>query len=420
MAPISKLVGTDPARALQANGARTFGGKSLGRFRFTLATAQIALSMSLLVLAALFAQSLANIARVDLGLRTESIVTFGVAPSLNGYTPERGAQVFEAIERELAAQPGVTGVSTAGVPLLSGSSWGGRVAVEGFEPAQESDTRVNFNEVSTGFFATLDIPLLAGREFTEADRLGAQRVAIVNESFAKRFGLGPNPIGKRVALDLRAPPDIEIVGLVRDSAYRDVKAPFVAQVVLPRRQSRNFGNGATFYVRTAQSPEVLLAALPQLIARVDAGLPVMEPRTFESQVRRNVQEDRLLVTLAATLASVATLLAAIGIYGVLSYMVAHRAREIGLRLALGAEPTAVRRWVLKQVGWMVVIGVPVGLGAALLVGDLAGSMLFGLAPTDPRAVTAAALVLTGAVLGASYWPARRASRVDPVVALRAE
>jgi putative ABC transport system permease protein len=420
IAPIARLVGIDPARALQANGARAFGSKSLGRFRFALATAQIALSMLLLVVAALFAQSLANIGRVDLGLPTESIVTFGVAPSVNGYLPERGAQVFEAIEREFAAYPGVAGVSTSGVPLLDDSSWGGGITVEGFEPAQESDRHVSFNEVGVGFFATLGIPVLAGREFTEADGLGAPKVAIVNETFAKRFGLGANPIGKRVGLGPGAPLDVEIVGFVRDAAYNNVKAPFVAQLIVPHRQSRNFGVGATFYVRTAQSPEALLAAVPQLTARADANLPVTNARTFDSQVRRNVQQDRLLVTLAGTLASVATLLAALGIYGLLSYMVAQRAREIGLRLALGAQPARVRRLVLKQVAWMVVVGVPIGLAAALLVGDLAGSMLFELAPTDPRAIAVAAVVLAGAVFGASYWPARRASRVDPVVALRAE
>jgi predicted permease len=298
IAPISKLVGTDPVRALQASGARAFGGRNLGRFRFTLATTQIALSMSLLVLAALFTQSLANIVRVDLGLRTESIVTFHLAPSLNGYSPEQGAQVLDAVERELAAQPGVTGVSTAMVPLLSRMSWGGRVAVEGFEPAQESDRRVNLNEVGTGFFAILEIPLLAGRDFTAADTLGAPSVAIVNESFVRRFGLGANPIGKRLGLDPRAPLDVEIVGVVRDSAYDAVKAPFVAQLITPRRQSQNFGLGATFYVRTTQSAEATLAAVPRLVARVDSTLPVMDPRTLDSQVRRNVQTDWLLVTLA--------------------------------------------------------------------------------------------------------------------------
>jgi predicted permease len=417
IAPIAKLVAIDPARALQANGMRTFGGKNLGRFRFTLATTQIALSMALLVLAALFTQSLANAARVDLGLRTESIVVFGLIPSLNGYTPARGAQVIAAVERELAGQPGVTAVSTANIALLNHSQWLTGVTVEGREQGQNG---VSGNEVGAGFFAMLDIPLLQGRDFTAADRLGAPRVAIVNESFVERFGLGADPIGKRFTFDARRPGEIEIVGLVRDSAYADVKAPFSPQVITPREQSRNFGLDATFYVRTTQSPDALLAAIPRVVASVDSTLPVMNASTFDSQVRRNLQTDWLLVTLAGVLATIATLLAAMGLYGVLSYMVAQRTREIGLRLALGAEAASVRRMVLGQVGWMTGIGVPVGIVAAFGVGNFAASQLFGLAPTDPRAVVAAAVLLAASVLGASYWPARRASRVDPVVALRAE
>jgi predicted permease len=420
LAPMVKLVGTDPVRALQANGLRAFGGKNVGRVRFTLATTQIALSMSLLVLAALFAQSLANAARVDLGLRTESIVTFQVSPSVSGYSLERGTQALEALERELAAQPGVTGVSTSALSLLSGQRWSSSVAVEGLEQAQGEGSGVNVNEVGTGLLEVLDIPLLRGRGFTNADMArDAPEVAIVNETFAKRFNLGDDPIGKRLSFN-RSPPNVEIVGLVRDAAYNAVKAPFVAQVMRPRGQSGGFGVGATFYVRTTQTADAVLAAVPDIVARVDPNLPVNDLRTFESQVRRSLQTDWLLVTLAGLLATIATLLAAIGIYGVLSYMVAQRSREIGLRLALGAEPTRVRRMVMKQVGWMVAIGVPIGIGAALFVGDLARSLLFGLAPTDPFAAAGAAAVLAVAVLGASYWPARRASRVDPVVALRAE
>jgi predicted permease len=414
LAPMIKLVGADPARALQSGGARTFGGKGLGRFRFALASTQIALSMVLLVLAALFTQSLVNAARVDLGLRTESIVMFGLAPSLNGYSPAQGARVLEAVERELAAQPGVTHVSTAGVPLLNDSQWRRTVAYEG------SEQNVSANDVGPGFFAALDIPLLQGRGFTEADRLDAPKVAIVNESFVERFGLGANPVGKRFSFDSRQPADVEIVGVVRDVAYDAVKEPFVAQVITPRGQSRNFGVGAAFYVRTTQPTDAVLAAIPRVVASVDSTLAVMDARTFDSQVRRSLQTDWLLVTLAAVLAAVATLLAAIGLYGVLSYMVAQRTREIGLRLALGAQAAGVRRMVMTQVVWMVIVGVPIGLAAALLLGALARSLLFGLAPTEPLAIAGATVVLAAAVLGASYWPARRASRVDPAVALRAE
>ena len=416
LAPMAKLVGADPARALQSGGARAFGGKSLGRFRFTLATTQVALSMLLLVLTGLFTQSLVNAARVDLGLRTESIVTFGLAPSLNGYSLAQGARILESVERELLAQPGVTHVSTASVPLLSGSRWRTRLIVEGSEQGQN----VSANDVGVGLFAALDIPLLRGRGFSDADTLESPRVVIVNERFVERFGLGANAVGTRLSFDPLEPADVEIVGVVRDSAYDAVKAPFVPQVFVPRGQSENFGVGAVFYVRTTQPADAMLAAIPRVVAGVDSTLPVMNAWTFDSQIHRNLQTDWLLVTLAGVLATVATLLAAIGLYGVLSYMVAQRTREIGLRLALGAQAAGVRRMVMRQVAWMVVVGVPAGLGAALALGELASSLLFGLEPSDPLAVTGAAAVLAAAVFGASYWPARRASRVDPVVALRAE
>jgi predicted permease len=418
--PIAKLVATDPVRALQGGSARFFGGKDLGRLRFALATSQIALSMLLLVLAALFTQSLANVARVDLGLRTESIATFRLEPGLNGYTGERQHQLIDAVERELAAEAGVTNVSTAAIALLSHSDWGTGVHVEGFEPGDGRGIGISANRVGAGFFATLGIPLLAGRDFTEADSLDRPRVAIVNEAFAKRFGLEPDVVGKRLGFDNPGSFDVEIVGLVADAAYSAVKGEFPAQLMTPRRQTLESGFGTTFYVRTERPPETLLAAIPRIVARVDANVPVMEARTLDSQVTRNVRTDWLLVALSGTLAVVATLLAALGLYGVLSYMVATRTRELGLRLALGAEPAQVRRLVMKQVGRMTGIGIPIGLVAALLVGDVAASQLFGLAPTDPRAIAAAVVVLALTVLSASYWPARRAARVDPVVALRAE
>jgi predicted permease len=404
---------------MQGNAARVFGGKNLGRFRFVLATTQIALSMLLLVLAALFTESLANIARVDLGLRTESVVTFTVAPNLSGYSDERQAQTLAAIERELEAEPGVTHAAYSRIALLSGSAWGTSVAVEGYEPLPNGRRGVDgVNLVSPGFFATLEIPLLAGRVFTDADTLDRPLVAVVNESFARVFGLGANPIGKRIGLEKTL--DIEIVGLVRDVAYDSVKNEFPPQLLLPRLQTTEYRNEHTFYVRGELPPEAILAAVPRIVARVDASLPVMRTSTLDSTVTRNVRTDWLLVTLSGTLAVVATLLAALGLYGVLSYMVSQRTREIGLRLALGAEPASVRSMVLKHVGWMASIGVPVGIVAALLVGNLAASLLFGLASTDPLAVISAGAVLAGCVFGASYWPARRASRVDPVVALRAE
>jgi predicted permease len=419
LAPMLKLAATDPGPVLQASGARAFGGKTVGRFRFALATTQIALSMLLLVLAALFTQSLANVARIDLGMQTESLLTFGVAPNLSGYSAQRSAQVFEQIEQQLREQPGVVSVTASMVPLLASAAWGTSLDVEGYEAPSSGDQSTNMTYAGTDFLKTLGIPLLAGRDFTAADSRDRPKVAIVNQAFVDKYHLGPNPIGKRFGVT-RGNLDTEIVGLFKDSAYNLVKGPFAPLFVVPWRQSTQGVQGMNFYVRTAQAPEALLTAIPRIVAQVDSNLPAMNIETLDTQVRKNVQTDWLLTAVSAALAVVATLLAAIGLYGVLSYTVAQRTREIGVRLALGAEPAQVRGMVLKQVSWMAVVGVPLGLVGALAIGKLATTLLYGLAPTDPIAFSAAAVLLTAVVLGASYLPARRASRVDPVVALRSE
>ncbi len=419
LVPMLKLAATEAAPALAANGAAVAGGKALGRFRFALSTSEIALSMLLLVLAILFTQSLANIARVDLGMRTESVVTFGVAPSSNGYPAERSAQLIDEIERRLDAQPDVVSVTSSMVPLLSSSAWGASVTIEGHEPPASGKTSTNVNYVGSGFLGTLDIPLLAGRDIDDGDGADRPLVAVVNQSFAKKYALGRNPIGRHIETGGKG--GIEIVGLFRDAAYNRVKEPFAPEFMLPRRQwPQSSAQGMSFYVRVAQSTDVLLAAIPRIVAQVDPDLPATNVQTLSTQVRKNVQTDWLLVALAGTLATVATALAAIGLYGVLSYTVTQRTREIGVRLALGAEPGRVRALVMRDVAWMCAIGGALGFAGALLLGRLAAALLFGLSPTDPAAFAAAAALLGIVVISASYLPARRASRVDPVVALRSE
>jgi predicted permease len=416
--PLLGLVRTSPGGAL--HGGRTLGGKAVGRLRFSLATAQIGLSMLLLVLAGLFAQSLANATRLDLGLNTESLVTFGVAPQLNGYSVERSEQLFDSLERELAALPGVAAVGQSWVRLLSDSTWGTDVRVEGYEPAAGTRSDAFVNYVGGNLFRALEIPLLAGRDFTPEDAAGRPRVAIVNQSFAERFGLGTDPVGRHLDNGQTGPLDIEIVGLIRDAAYDNVKGPVRPQLILPRRQAAFAGGAATFYVRSARSADDMLASVRSVVARLDPNLPPTDLGTLGEQIGENLVVDRLLTTLAGALAAAATLLAALGLYGVLSYGVAQRTREIGLRLALGAAPERVRAMVLRQVAWMAAIGAPLGVLAALTIGRVASALLFGVTPADPGTLVAALAVLTAVVLAASYLPARRASRVDPMAALRAD
>lgn len=407
--------------SLKGQAGQPGGGRSAKWFRATLATAQIAISMALLVCAGLFIKSLVKVSRVELGIKIDHLVTFGVSPDLNGYSIERARQLFERLEDELAAQPGVNGVTASIVPALSGSNWGNSVSVEGFQAGPDTDTGSRYNAVAPGYFSTMGIPLLAGREFTRADRMDAPKVAIVNEAFAKKFNLGHDVVGKHMgtgrgdAVKL----DIEIIGLAKDAKYSQVKDPVPPLFFQPYRQNERAGSLA-FYVRTSGAPEQALQTVQRVVKNVDPNLPVENLRTMPDQVRQNVFLDRLITTLSAGFAILATLLAAVGLYGVLAYTVAQRTREIGLRMALGAAPARVRAMVLRQVGVMTAIGGGIGLIAAAFAGRLAESILYQIKGYDPVVLASSVVILTIVALGAGFLPAHRASRVDPMLALRYE
>jgi len=410
----------DLATTLKNQAGQPGGAKAARRFRTTLATVQIAMSMALLVPAGLFAKSLFNVSRVDLGLKADHMVLFSLAPEMNSYNTERTRQLFERIEDEFAAVPGVTGVVMTMVPVLAGDNWGNSLAVEGFEAGPDTNTSASFNGVGPGYFRTMGIPLMAGREFTRADAFGAPKVGIVNQALARKFNLGDNPIGKRFGLGgPDAKPDIEIVGLVQDAKYSDVKREVPPQYFLPYRQQERLGFGY-FYVRTATPPAPMLATIPAIIRTLDAGLPVSDVKTMETQIRENVTQDRIISTLSLAFALLATVLAAIGLYGVLAYTVAQRTREFGLRMALGADGAAVRGLVMAQVVKMAVVGGTIGLIVAVGVGRLARSLLFELEGHDPMVLTGATFALALVALGAGFIPALRASKVDPMNALRYE
>ena len=304
------------------------------------------------------------------------------------------------------------------VPLIAGSSWGDSVNVEGFEAGPDTDTGSRYNEVGPGYFKTLEIPLVSGREFTASDASGAPRVAIVNEQFALKFNLGREAVGKRMS-NGGDELDIEIVGLAENSKYSDVKSAVPALFILPYRQDDDLGS-INFYVRSSIDPESILRTIPPAVARLDPNLPVDNLRTMEQQVRENVTVDRIVGVLSSAFAILATVLAAVGLYGVLSYTVSQRTREIGVRMALGAAPSRVRGTVLRQVGWMTLVGGAIGLAMAFGLARLAQSMLFELEGTDLTVLASAAVLLSIVALGAGFIPALRASQVDPMRALRYE
>jgi predicted permease len=405
--------------AIKGQSGQPSGSRAAALFRATLVTTQVGLSMLLLICAGLFVKSLFNVSRVDLGLRTERVVTFGVSPALNGYAGPRSLEVFERLEDELAALPGVEGVSAALVPVLAGDNWGSSLEVEGFPAGPDTDTNASFNKIGPGYFKTLGVTLLAGREFSRADGGTSAPVAIVNQQFTKKFNLGRQAVGKHIQEGSKDSPQIEIVGVVADAKYSQVKDAPPPQFFLPYRQGRTLGF-LNYYVKTSQPPDRLLATIPKVVARIDPNLPVQDLRTLQQQVRENVFLDRLLTVLSASFALLATLLAAVGLYGVLAFTVAQRTREIGLRMALGAAPQRVRRMILSQMGVMTAVGGSAGLGLAVLAGRSAESLLFELKGYDPLVFAASAVLLVLIAMGAAFVPALRASRVDPMTALRYE
>ncbi len=407
----------DLVTTLRNSEGRLASGKQATRFRTSLVTAQIALSMALLTSAGLFIKSLRNVNRVDLGLDVENVITFRIVPARNGYDSTRTKGLYARVEEQLTALPGVNGVTAATVPLIAGSNWGNNVSVEGFRQDPDTDAQSLFNLIGVDYFRTLGIQILAGREFTPTDMMGAPRVAIVNQEFARKFRLGRDAVGKRMATGRTDTLNIEIVGLVRNAKYSDVKDSIPPVYYLPYRQRADVG-GISFFARTASDSRQLLRAIQPLIARLDTDLPVEDLKTMPQQIRETLVIDRMVSFLSAAFAAVATLLASVGLYGVLAYSVAQRTREIGVRMALGAQTGKVRALVLRQVALMTLVGGVVGMAAAIAFGRAARSLLFELEGHDPFVMVLSAIVLALVALAAGYVPALRASRIDPMQALR--
>jgi predicted permease len=419
------LFGLAPAIRISRPGVRLVAGgpqssAALGamRFRSMLATAQIAFSVVLLVVAGLLAQSLANIARLNLGIDVESLVTFRYAPQRNIYDPDRAAAVYARVEEALAAQPGVISVASTAIPLLTGSGFERTVEV-GDVPVDDPQARGNF--VSPRLFATTGVPLLAGRDFADTDTATSPQVAIVNESFARKFNLG-GAVGRRFHV-FGEDGDREIVGVVADAVDSGggVKSRVSAQFYEPLRQfDPRLVFPRFFYVRTATSSDALMRAIPRVVAGVDANNAVDGLRTMEQQFASDIYADRLVTALSASFAALAALLTALGLYGLLSYAVTQRTRELGLRLALGAAPARLRALVMRHVGGMVAAGCAIGVLAAIGVVRVVEALLFGVSSYDPRAFLAAVVALCVVAAAAGYLPARRASRIAPMTALRDE
>jgi predicted permease len=419
LAPALQTTRPDLASALKEQAGAVLGSGVQVRLRKGLVVAQVALSLLLLTGAGLFLRSLGNLKGVDLGFRADHLMSFTIQPALSGYTPQRSIALFDALRQRAAGMPGVRSVAATQTPLLANENWDVGITVPGYEP-KENENAPNVTAVSPGYFAALGMPLAAGREFREGDNAAAPRVAVVNQTFAQVYFGGQNPIGRQFyfTADAQHLP-VEIIGVAKDGKYADVREERQRFVFCPYAQqySSNIG-GMTYYVRTSQDPESLAGALRQVVREADANLPVYNLKTMERQIDEDVFADRMVSALSAFFGLLATVLAAIGLYGVMSYTVTRRTREIGIRMALGASRRDVLRIVLGEVALLAAIGIAIAAPLSFPLASLAKSMLYGVAPHDAAVLAGAAALLAFTALAAGYIPAARAARVDPLTALR--
>jgi predicted permease len=419
--PAIRATRTDLQSVLKDQGVNVSGGRTNVRVRKFLLTSQIALTAVLLTAAGLFAHSLLNLKTQDLGVRPDHVLEFSISPELNRYTPPQTIALADRIRKSMEPLPGVRSASESEIPMLANSNSSGNVTVQGYNAQEDEDTNVDQNWVGPNFLATMGIPLLNGREFSEADSGTSPKVAIINEAMARRFFAGRGPIGLHFGFgggkDVKL--DTEIVGIVKDSKNTDVKQAARPFVFLPYSQSGHAGN-ATFYLRTNQDPVALTVTLRNLVAGFDGNLPVYGVKTLTAQVDEIMFTDRLVTVFSLCLGLLASLLAAVGLYGVMAYVVARRTREIGIRMALGATQKNVAWMILREILGMLAVGLCVGLVAAYGIGRVVESLLFGVKAGDPIVFVIAAGLLAAVALLAGWLPSRKAANVDPMVALRYE
>jgi predicted permease len=405
---------------LKDQGSTSSASVSHVRFRKVLVAGQVAFTLLLLTGACLFTRTLWNLRQQNLGMSTENVITFSVSPALNGYDTPRIIILVDQLRERMALLPGVRAVGTSEIPTLTGSGSGTNITVAGAPELPEELQDVNYDSISPAYFSTLGIPIVSGREFTAADQTKSQKVAIISESMVKRFFPGRDPIGGRFAFGGgKVTPDVEIVGVVKDVKQQHVRDESRPYIYIPYSQTKQFRD-MTFYVRAQRDALQITNSLRETVRQLDSNLPVYDVKTFERVVDEDLFVERMVAGLSAGFGGLAALLAALGIYGVLAYLVVQRTREIGIRMALGARPGDVRVLIFREVGFMVFAGVVVGLPLAYGLARLSESMLFGVHAGDPAIYLLTLAVIVIVASAACYVPARRATRVHPIVALRYE
>jgi putative ABC transport system permease protein len=412
----------DPGAQLkdQARGTSSSGSMRSGRLLVSL---QLALSLPLLVGAGLLARTAWNLQRADVGFTTEHLALLRVDLRQAGDTPRRDALLRQLVA-ELRRIPGVRAVSYSQLGLFSGGISSSTIQVEGYTPIGDDNRGSGLDRVGPDHFSTLGVPIRAGREIVDEDRDSAPRVCVINEAFAERFFSGRNPIGMRVST-----PDgngglipHQVVGVVGNVRSQGLRGPLQSRFYVAAQQRPAQAVSPTFLIRTttAAATAAVLAAARKTVERVDPALPILFARSLEEQMAPVTAQDRNTAKLAAAFGGVALLLAAIGLYGVLSYGVARRSAEIAIRIAVGAQPSGVISMILRETAALVGVGVLAGGGLAYAASGLVAGRLYGVAPADPLTLAASAALLVSVAFASAYLPARRASRLDPVVGLRQE
>jgi predicted permease len=404
----------DLAAALKADSAGVVGSRGRAWVRSGLVVVQVSLSFLLLVGAGLLLESLEKIRTSSPGFSTHGVMFTAVDLVSAGYDAERARSFQDELIERVKALPGVESATFARMtPLGYGTYSSSPIAVDGYVAPPEEEPTVEYNEVGEDYFATMGIPLVSGREFRRADDERAAPVLVLNETMAERYWRGKNPIGERVQVKGRW---LEVVGVAKDSKYESVREAAKPFFYVPRRQ--NFSVGAGLYIRTPLSPETMAPGLAREVYALDGNLAPYEAITLQEQVDRSTSPQMVAVTLVGVLGGLALLLAAIGLYGVMSYAVSESRRELGLRMALGAEASNLWRLVMSRGLALTAGGVALGAAAALGMTRLLGNYLFRVSPRDPLAFGAAFAVMSIASLAACFLPAWRATRTDPARVLR--
>jgi predicted permease len=395
------------------------GGHGHVRLRKTLVGLQVGLSCLLLIGAGLFARTIRNLQNVNLGFNTENVVMFGVRPATI-YPETRKLQVFRSVVESLATVPGVKAAGANSTRLLMGGRWDSMITIPGVEPKEGNQPWSFFNAITPGYFQALGIPIKAGRDLTWADWGGSRKLCLVNEALAREYLAGANPVGRLMAQGAKQTPDTEIIGVFADSKYHDVRGEVPRQTFVTMDSRMRFMGSINVYARIQGDPRQVIPQLRDQVRRVDQDLVVSDMRTMDDQLNMRLANERLLSFLSAGLALLATLLAVVGLHGVLAFVVARRTREIGIRMALGAEEGSVIRLVMREMLLVIVLGISAGVVTGILCGRFVETQLFGVKAADPPVYAISVAALLVASLAAAFIPARRASRIDPIRALRHE